>query len=112
MNSKTQQILKNNFVFLFVILPLFVYKSIPFFENPRIWAEEGTVYFVNAVKDGFSSVFEIQQGYFSIIPNVVLYFSTFFNYKYVPLITTTVSSFFWLLPYFLICNINSKEFKD
>lgn len=103
--------LKKNLLLL-LFIPLFLIKSWLFFTEPRIWAEEGSIYFVNALKHGLSSVIEIQQGYFSIIPNITLYIATLFNYKYVPLITFLVSFAFWLLPLWLIKNINSGELKD
>lgn len=96
---------------LLLFIPLFLIKSWIFFNEPRIWAEEGTVYFANAVKYGISSVLKVQQGYFSIIPNITLYIASLFNYKYVPLFTFFVSFGFWMLPLWLINNINSDELE-
>ncbi len=106
----------NNFIkknlSLFILFPLFLKKSFLFFIDPRIWAEEGSIYFTSAVKYGALSIFKLQQGYFSIIPNFTLYLASLVDYKFVPLFTFAISFIFWILPFWLINNINSDELKD
>lgn len=103
--------LKCNLNLLF-ILPLFFIKSAKFLFEPRLWAEEGTVYLQTSLQDGFLSLFKLHQGYYSIIPNFTLYFASLGDYQYFPFYTAMVSFFFWCLLFFLINNINSKEFKE
>lgn len=110
-DMKFEKFLKNN-LNLILILPLFLYKSKKFLLEPRIWAEEGTVYLKSALNNDFLSIFKIQQGYFSLIPNVTIYFASLGNYKYIPYYTSIVSLFFWFLLFALINNINSKKLKE
>lgn len=108
---KYENYLKSNLNFI-IILPFFLYKSWNFLVEPRIWAEEGTVYLKSAILDGFWSIFELQQGYYSIIPNLTLYFASLGDYFYIPYYTVFISFFFWILLFVLINNINSKYLKD
>jgi len=48
--EKNKEYLKSN-LNLLVILPLFLYKSKKFLLEPRIWAEEGSVYLKSALED-------------------------------------------------------------
>jgi hypothetical protein len=95
----------------FLALCLFLYKSRIFFLEPRIWAEEGTVYLKDAVLHGFRSLWSTHQGYYSVIPNVTVYVSTLFNYKYIPYFTLFVSLGFWGLLFFLIKKMADPVYK-
>jgi len=105
---KKKTIFSTIFYLLFIIL--FTYKSSYFIENPRIWAEEGSVYFRDSYLNGIKSILSFHQGYFSIIPNTTLYLASLFSFKYIPYFTVTLSLLFWYILYFLIININSKKF--
>ena len=102
---KEKDLIFNN-ISLILIIPLLLYKSIIFIKEPRIWAEEGAVYLQSVLNNGFISIFQSHQGYFSSIPNVTLYVSTLFNYKYIPYFTFIVSFIFWIILFIVINNIN------
>lgn len=97
---------------LLLIIPIFLIKSKKFLLEPRIWAEEGTIYLKSALTHHFESVFKMQQGYFSIIPNITLYLASLGNYKYIPYYTSIISFCVWILLFIIINNINSKELKE
>ena len=105
------ELLRRNYA-VFFLIPLFLRKSFYFFTYPRIWAEEGTVYFTSAVENGFKSIFLYQQGYYSIIPNVTLYVASLFNYSYIPYFTISISFIFWMIMFIIINNINHESIKN
>ena len=85
---------------LFVFLVIF--RHFEFFINPRFWAEEGSVYFIDAYENGISSIFHPHLGYFSFIPNVATYLATLVSLEYAPLVTTTIAFFIQIIPFFII----------
>src|SRR5215510_660836 len=52
--------------------------------QPRLWAEEGTVYLPAALENGFwGNLFAVQLGYYSLLDNVVIGFASLFPLQYV-----------------------------
>lgn len=103
---KNIKILLNN-INLLIILPLLFIKSWKFLLEPRLWAEEGSIYLKSVLDNGLESVFKAQQGYYSVIPNVVIYFSSLFDAEFIPYFTVYFSLFVWILFFLLLNNINN-----
>ncbi len=96
---------------LLVIIGVLLVKSWDFWQEPRLWAEEGTVYLKASLEESWHSALSSQLGYYAIIPSVTIYFSTFFPLQYLPYITQGVSLLFWILLFGLIAGINKKEYS-
>lgn len=106
--NRTQLILK---VIYFLAAILFFYKCRLFLLEPRIWAEEGSVYLRDAILNGYKSLFSFHQGYYSIIPTATFYASTFFNYKYIPFFALFASLSVWGFLFILIAKLVDPLFK-
>lgn len=87
MNNKISES-RLNIAILIIAIALIILRHFDFFINPRFWAEEGSVYFLNAYIHGFSSLWFGHQGYFSIIPNISTYLATLVPLEYAPIVTT------------------------
>ncbi|KQT15518.1 hypothetical protein ASG31_14755 [Chryseobacterium sp. Leaf404] len=117
MNSQKNQILSNDRYQLilkliyFLATVLFIYKSRLFLLEPRIWAEEGSVYLKDAILNGSKSLLNFHQGYYSIIPTFTFYVSTFFNYKYIPYFALFASLSVWVLLFFIVAKLINPLFK-
>ncbi|MCO4781963.1 MAG: hypothetical protein KC646_06520 [Candidatus Cloacimonetes bacterium] len=62
------------------------------FIYPRFWAEEGSVYFQTAYNEGFfNALFQVQMGYFSIIPNLGSALASLPPLHYAPFVTLLLS---------------------
>lgn len=106
--KKEHFILKSIYI---LAICLFIYKSRLFFIEPRIWAEEGTVYLKDALVNGFKSLFSIHQGYYSIIPNITFYISTLFGYKNIPYFSLFTSLSVWFTLFVVIKNLRDTLYK-
>lgn len=105
------QLIKKNFS-LVVILPVFLIKAVPHIINPRLWAEEGTVYLLDSLNNGFFSVFSNHQGYYSILPSFCFYIASLFNPTYYPYFSTYLSIVIWLSLFLLINNTHFPKISE
>ncbi|WP_130502084.1 hypothetical protein [Phyllobacterium myrsinacearum] len=73
-----------------VISMLVLYLSAPsLFQDPRFWAEEGSVYYQKAVVSDWSFLFTfVAQGNYQFLANLFVYLSTFVDIKAAPVVTT------------------------
>ena len=55
------------------------------FYNPQLWAEDGSVFFSDALKWGSGSIFLPMAGYFHIIARFVAWMGRWLPYRYAPL---------------------------
>ncbi|RHX88345.1 hypothetical protein [Leptospira stimsonii] len=94
----TKQILKSVTIPFLIIL----FRDIRLFITPRLWAEEGTIYFREAFFGGFKSIFEPSLGYYSFFPRTFSYIASLFPIEMAPLIMTIFSLSIWLIPHILI----------
>lgn len=97
------------FTFIFVVCGIF-WKGMPFWEEPRLWAEEGAVYLKSAFENGWKTILMPQLGYYAIIPSMTTYFASLGDIKYIPFWTQNISLFFWMVPFVLIVLLNREEF--
>ena len=111
--KKKMKIRKNYYlvISLLVIIGVLLVKSWDFWQEPRLWAEEGTVYLKASLEESWRSALSSQLGYYAIIPSVTIYFSTFSPLQYLPYITQGASLLFWILLFGLIAGINKKEYS-
>ena len=98
-----------NIIILVGAILLIVTRHVDFIIYPRFWAEEGSVYFLDAYTFGASSLWHAHQGYYSIIPNFSTYFATFVPLEFAPIITTLIAFVVQVVPFYLI-NISKSEF--
>lgn len=98
------------FSFLLAI-GIVITKGTSFFQEPRLWAEEGTVYLKTAFEEGYRAMFMPQLGYYAFIPSVTTYMATYFPLLYIPAFTQGVSFLFWIILFILILGINKKEYS-
>lgn len=100
-------------IFAFLLYAFLLFnKDLNLFIEPRFWAEEASVYFKDAYFNGFSAIFSFHQGYYSIVPNVSTYISTFVDLKYAPVITTAVAFVIQLIPAYIIIFFEVKPFEQ
>ncbi|TGL77308.1 hypothetical protein EHQ83_12420 [Leptospira yasudae] len=85
-----------------------MFRDFRLFIYPRLWAEEGTIYFQEAYTLGFKTIFESKLGYYSLFPRTFSYFATFFPLEFVPLVMTSLTMLIWLLPHVLISISKNK----
>lgn len=88
-----------------------VIQGMALFQEPRLWAEEGTVYLKAAFDEGYIAMFMSQLGYYAFIPSVATYMATYFPLLYIPAFTQGVSFLFWIILFILILGINKKEYS-
>ncbi len=103
--------LLNIIIFIMSILLIF-FRDINFFIDPRFWAEEGSVYFLDAFNNGLIALFSPHQGYFSIVPNIATYISTLFSLESAPLVTTVFAFIIQAIPFYLILISTSTYFNN
>lgn len=104
---------KTHFLYLSLlgIVMILIWKGLPFFQEPRLWAEEGTIYLKSAFEEGCRAMFLPQQGYYAIIPSVATYMTSLLPIVYIPAFTQYISLLFWILLFTLIIGINRKEYS-
>lgn len=90
---------------------LVISKEILYFQEPRLWAEEGTVYLKSAFDEGYRAMFMPQLGYYAFIPSVATYMATYLPLLHIPAFTQGVSLLFWIVLFILILGINKKEYS-
>ncbi len=102
---------KNKFFILFFILYAIYFRAPNFFSDPRFWAEEGTTFFTFSRSHGWiESLFHTQEleGYIEFFPNFATKLATVVPLKRAPLVTTCLSFFLQIIPFFIILWSNSK----
>ena len=97
---------------LLISLLLIYFRDSRFLTHPRLWAEEGPIYLLHAIKNGFWGVFypNLDQSasidyinYYSFLPNFATYIGVkFFPLEYLAHVTTYISAFFQLFTVFII----------
>ena len=97
---------------LLISLSLIYFRDSRFITNPRLWAEEGPVYLLHAIKNGLWGIFypNVDQSasidyinYYSFLPNFATYLGVkFFPLEYLAHVTTYISAFFQLFTVFII----------
>jgi len=97
-------------ILIFTLL-IICFREVSLLITPRFWAEEGTVYFLNAYSDGIMAIFYANQGYFSIIPNIATFFSTLVPLEYAPIPTLIISLLVILIPSILIISSDSEYLR-
>jgi hypothetical protein len=68
----------NFLIILFIFAVAVFYKSPDQFINPQFWAEDGVVFFMGSLQQGFQSILTPYAGYYHLIPRLVAYMATFF----------------------------------
>lgn len=100
------------YIVLGIVFTILYWKGLPFWESPRLWAEEGIIYFEHAYRKGLISVFQARMGYYAIIPSVTAYIATFLPLEYLPAFTQGMSFLFWGILFLLIIKINKEGFRS
>lgn len=102
MNQRSQILLRVG-LFSASILTIFLRRP-DFFLEPRLWAEEGQIYFAYAcTHPWYVSLFNIQLGYLALWPNIATTVAAnFVSLLYVPLFTTLFAFVVQLVPVVLI----------
>ncbi|TGN01446.1 hypothetical protein EHR10_07415 [Leptospira yasudae] len=103
-----------NRILKYISIPflLIVFRDYRLFRNPRLWAEEGTIYFRDAYLFGFDKFFESALGYYSLLPRLFSYLATFFPIEIVPMVMTLLSLGIWLLPHVLVAISKNEYLKS
>ena len=83
-------------LFVLISLGLMIWRQPELLLEPRLWAEEGHVYLVAALKHGWWSIFMPHQGYYSLLPNLSAYVASLVKLEYAPW-AFIVNSVFWTL---------------
>jgi hypothetical protein len=77
------------FTLLLVFLAAALWKSPTLFVDPRFWAEEGTVFYVNFLHSSFfDSIFYVYRGSFQLFTNVIVYAAAQVSWELAPTVTT------------------------
>lgn len=81
------------YISIFLVLAaVIVFRAPQLFTTPRFWAEEGTVYFLSGYHNSWlEALFQVHQGYYSLVPTLVGILATLPPPEYAPLLTTSVS---------------------
>jgi len=76
---------------------LIFFREIKFFVEPRIWAEEGSIYIQSFIDNGFESFFFPHLGYYSFLNKLIINFGLQIGGIKNIAFVTTYSSFIWML---------------
>jgi hypothetical protein len=104
----------SNWLLFFVGLGLIVLREPLYFLEPRLWAEEGTRYYVYAYHFAHSplwykGLFNVQRGYFALWPNLASTIAAnLVPMESVPVVTTLMAFFIQLIPLGLMIWSRSK----
>jgi len=83
-----------------------------FFLEPRIWAEEGTVYMAYAYNHSFwQALVAPHQGYYGLFPNLATILALAFGVEHAPTVTTWLSFGAQLLPIAIIAWSNGSIWR-
>lgn len=56
------------------------------FLNPQFWAEDGTVFFLTAYRDGIAALFQPYSGYLHLLPRIIAWVADALPYRWTPAI--------------------------
>jgi hypothetical protein len=102
-----------NLIILFIFAVAVFYKAPDQLINPQFWAEDGVVFFMGSLQQGFQSILTPYAGYYHLIPRLVAYMATFFPIVAAPAIYL-YSSYLILLviawSYFQLLNTNRSRY--
>ena len=111
-----------NFYCLEIILPALIISFIReplYFTKPRIWAEDGTYYLINAIDNSFWNIFDPNNtglpeiNYYSFYTNFISYFSAnIFPLSYAAHVNTYASFLFQIFTCTIIYNSIFHLFKN
>jgi hypothetical protein len=69
-----------------IVIALTILRSIPWFESPRFWAEDGSLWYSQASSFGISVFLKPAEGYYQLSSRLVGQFSTLFPVRDAPLV--------------------------
>lgn len=96
-----------------VCLLIYISISVQILYQPYIFAEDGKIFFQEALNDGIKSVFNTYGGYISLVPRIIsliaVFLGKFCNSFYV--VTAVMKFLSILFAVFCINYFNSKKFK-
>jgi hypothetical protein len=103
---------QERFIILAFIVFLIIYRSPELFIHPRLWAEEGTIFFKyiyeNSFIDGLLMIPRYTAGYYSLSINTpITIFTHLLPIEYIPTATTYFSFLILLIPFVIILWGNS-----
>lgn len=100
-------------IILFGVAIISFLRSPSLFINPRFWAEEGSIYFKDAILNSFFvNLLTPKQGYISLFNNVISGLAAVVPLRYSPFITTYSAFGIYLLIFILIILHDAKEFSS
>jgi len=81
--------------------------------QPRLWAEEGTVYLPAALANEFgASLLLVHQGYYSLLDNLVMAVAVLFPLQYVAHFTVYTALLLALVPALIVLTLPSRWWPD
>lgn len=97
------------YIFVGFFLLLSAFKSIAAFFEPRLWAEEGSLFYSNAYIHGILYSFQHPYlGYFALLNNTIGALLTFVAIYYVPFITMFLGLLIQQIPVVIVFFLKSK----
>mgnify|MGYP001267593028 CR=1 FL=1 len=75
------------------LITLFLFRIPDLVLRPQFWAEDGNIFFREAMCFGPESLFKSYQGYYLLLPRLTAYFASFFDQLYAPAIYCFIAVF-------------------